>query len=93
MIVLSNRAIMGGDSVIYDIHKDTEEEIPAGMVVYSNKEDGALVGIKLYDDEWINGSLWPKGTHHYIDEIMECLRFAEPNMKKVIAIDCTKVKR
>lgn len=93
MIILNNRAILGADTVVYDIHRDTESDMPLGMATYANKEDGALVGIVLYDDELINGSNWPLGTHKYIDEVMECLRFAEPNMKKVIAMDCNKVKR
>lgn len=93
MIILDNRTILGADTVAYDIHTDTESDISLGVATYINKEDGALVGIALYDDKLVNGSNWPKGTHHYIDEIMECLRFAEPNMKKVIAMDCNKVKR
>ena len=93
MIILNNRAVLGADTVAYDIHTDTESDISLGVATYINKEAGALVGIVLYDDELINGSNWPLGTHKYIDEVMECLRFAEPNMKKVIAMDCNKVKR
>ena len=93
MIILNNRAILGGDTVAYDIHRDVEDDFSLGMVVYTNGERGAIVALRLYDDAIVNGSNWPKGTHHYIDEIMECLRFAEPNMQRVVAMDCDKVKR
>lgn len=94
MIILNNRAIMGKGMIVYDIHKDIERQIPVGGIAYrENSEEDAIVLIHLYDDEMINGSNWPEGTHHYIDEIMECLRFAEPNLKRIVAMDCKKVKR
>lgn len=94
MIILNNKAIIGTEMIIYDIHKDIEDGKPAGGIAYCEiAEEEAMVVIHLYDDELINGSTWPKGTHHYIDEIMACLRFAEPNMKKVRAMDCNKIKR
>ena len=92
MIILNNRAILGTDTIGYDIHKDIEDDVPVGAVAWTTGESGAIVGIRLYDDEVINGSTWPKGAHHYTDEIMQCLRFAEPNMQRVIAMDCEKVR-
>ena len=93
MIILNNRAVLGTDTVVYDIHRDVEENVSLGTIAWTTGESGAVVGIRLYDDELINGSNWPLGTHHYIDEIMECLRFAEPNMQRAIAMDCNKVVR
>lgn len=92
MIILNNRTIMGADTIVYDIHQDVEDDIALGLVAYTAGERGGVVAIRLYDDEIVNGSNWPKGTHHYIDEIMASLRFAEPNMQRVIALDCDKAR-
>ena len=93
MLILNNKSIMGTDTVAYDIHKDVESDVPVGIIVYTIGEKGTIVALRLYDDELIDGSNWPKGPHHYSDEIMACLRFAEPNLGKVVAMDMEKVIR
>ena len=87
MIVLSNRAIFGGDTVVYHIHVDIEDDVPMGMLSCTIGKHGAIVAIHLFEKDPMNPINWPKGSHHYMDDIIDCLRFAEPNMKDVNIID------
>ena len=83
MIILSNKAYYGTDTVVYNLYKDTED-IPGGLVTCTFTSKGAIVSIELY------GSCWNKGVHHYLDEICEVLKFAEPNVRP-IKVEINKV--
>ena len=93
MIILNNRGIYGTGVVVYDIHRDTENEVPVGVISYLIEGDSTGVLIRLYDDELVNGSTWPLGVHHYQSEIIDVLKLAEPNLKPIIEIEITKFKK
>jgi hypothetical protein len=93
MLILNNKAVLGTGAMVYDIHRDTESQEPVGVLSYLVDENDTAVVIHLYDDKLIDGSNWPKGSHHYMSEIIDVLKIAEPNLKPITAIDINKRRR
>ena len=89
MIILNNRGIYGTDVVVYDIHKDTEKEVADGSIAFTETEDHIVVLINLYSDS----ECWSKGVHHYSSEILDVLKFAEPNLKRITRFEIKKCDR
>lgn len=92
MFILNNKAVFGTGVVVYDIHRDAESEVPVGVISYLEEEDTAVL-IRLYDDKLVDGSNFPLGAHHYMSEIVDVLKIAEPNIKPITAIDICKYKK
>ena len=81
MVLLINKTHWEGNTVSYDIHHNSINEVIDGYLLFTSKNGKAIVDIGLYGDSW------GRGVHHYLSDIMIVLKSIEPqlfdNMLKV----------
>lgn len=88
MIILKDKAYCGKDIIMYSIHHNGLKEVEDGAVYVSIIPNlGAKVVIELYEDN----ETWPKGPHHYLNEIIDVLKVAEKDLPRIIDLEIEKV--